>query len=180
MKVKDLLQQLKNADPEAEIDLEGEVGDVSNVSFEEEMKKVNKRGKKSRMIFFFERPDGVIVQCDERQAYTYQYEYKPSWKQIGCSDGKQYWEATKEARKALQVVQDRLKQLERMKIAPKQRDFIALEKASEHFNEVNGEAIKKELEIARGHFRVPFNNQWIGSARAVKVAKNRLGLGIQE
>lgn len=188
MKIKDLLEQLQNVDPEAEVDLgtmktdpSGEQ-DLTEDQFKEAIGLKPKQrggGKKSRRIFFYERADGVVVQCDDRQAWTYQFETDPPWRQVGSSDGQQYWTATKDARVRLQHIQDKMRRYERMKIQPKEEDMIELDDANENFNTVNNAAIEKELEVARGHFRIPMTNQWVGSARAVAVAKQRLGLGIK-
>lgn len=187
MKIKDLIEQLQNADPDAEIDLDtmqtpGGEKDLSEDEFKQAIgvkPRPRGSGKKGRRLFFYERADGVVVQCDDRQAWTYQFETDPPWKQVGSSDGKHYWESTKEARLRLQRIQDKMRRYERMKLAPKEEDLYELEDATTYFNDTNNGAIEKELELARGKFRVPFTNQWVGSAQAVAVAKQRLGIGIK-
>jgi hypothetical protein len=188
MKIKELINNLKNLDPEMEINdnTDVDIGNLSNADFLAQMKAQNPddskplRGKRARRIYFYERPDGVIVQLDERQAYTVQYEYNPAWKQIGSSDGRMFWEMTAEARKKLHEAEMVIFRKESHKLIPTEEEYLALEEAREEFEKVKAEALAAELAAARGHIHPPANNQWIGDPRAVKVAKNRLGIGIQE
>lgn len=186
MKIKDLIKQLNSMDPEAELEGDADIGDLSNADFLGQMNSMNPddskpvRGKRARRIYFYERPDGTIVQLDERMAYTAQFEYSPAWKQVGSSDGRKFWEMTKDVRKKLADAEMVVLRKESRKLSPTEADYQALDDARNEFEKVKAEALAAELEVARGKLKMPQNNQWVGDPRAVKVAKNRLGMGIQE
>lgn len=149
MKVKDLLEQLKKADPDTEIDLE------------EELPSGPKMGAPT--IYFFERPDGVIVQVTDKEAYTVQFEYTPAWKQIGASDGSVFREMTKEIREEMSKIKAEMHSYESQKIAiptKLRQKFVA---AHNRFLKINNAAIEAELERARGNIVRPPKNHIIGT-----------------
>lgn len=198
MKVKDLIKQLENMDPDGEIDGDADVdiGDLSNESFDGQMGVLSPddskpvRGKKARLIFFYEKPhdqmveatleNGLIVQLDERQAYSAQYESSPQWKQLGCSDGRTFYALMKDPAKKLRDAEMIVLRKESRKLAVPNEDYVALDDARDAFEKAKNDALVAEFEKAKGHLRRPPNNQWIGTSKAVKVAKGRLGIGIQE
>ena len=150
MKVKDLLEQLKNADPEKEINLGDEVGPTPE-----------KKGHPS--IYFYERPDGVIIQLTDKEAYTVQYEYTPPWKQVGASDGSTWRAMTKEIREKMTAVKSEVQQYESQQVPVPAK--LRLKFATTHieFQKINNDAIKAELEKARGNIVRPPNNHIIGT-----------------
>lgn len=151
MKVKDLLKQLQNADPETEIDLDSEVGGHSNPT-----------------IYFFERPDGKIVQVTHKEAYTVQFEYTPAWKQVGASDGSRWRDITRDIRKKMEELKAEMNQYtsQELPVPPPLRKKFKL--AHIDFVRLNNEGIAAELEAARGHLHRPPKNSIIGTPEGLE------------
>lgn len=150
MKAKDLIKQLQGMDPDAEIDPEAEVTPVAP-----------KKGYPS--IYFFERPDGKIVQLTDKEAYTYQYEVTPAWKQIGASDGTVWKEMTKEIRVKMEAIKAEMRQYESQQVPVPAKLRMKFAEAHIQFLKLNNEGIAAELERARGNIVRPPKNHIIGT-----------------
>ena len=150
MKAKDLIKQLQALDPDAEIDPDAEV-----------IPSAPKQGYPS--IYFYERPDGVVIQLTDKEAYTYQYEVTPAWKQIGASDGAVFREMTKEIREKMQAIKSEMQQYESQKVAVPTKLRTKFAATHVQFLKINNEAIAAELERARGHIVRPPKNHIIGT-----------------
>ena len=151
MKVKDLLKKLESADPDMEIDLEADLAPQG-----------------SPWIYFFERPDGKIVQVTAKEAYTVQFEYNPAWKQIGASDGSKWRDITREIRKKCEELKSEIKQYTANELPVPPALNKRFKVAHMEFVRLNNDGIAAELEAARGHIHRPPRNNMLGTPEGLE------------
>lgn len=151
MKVKDLLKKLQDADPNMEIDLEAEIAP-----------------KGAPWFYFFERPDGKVVQVTAKEAYTVQFEYTPPWKQIGTSDGSKWKDITREIRKKCEELKSEIRQYtaNELPVPPALNKKFKI--AHLEFVNLNNEGIAAELEAARGNLHRPPRNNMLGTPEGLE------------